>query len=201
MPDFRAPFYSREDLRDEAESFLAETHPSRSIPVPIELMVEGLGIDIVPVPDLQASYDVVAYTTSDLKEIHVDQYVYQHRPGRYRFSLAHEVGHIRLHGDLFQSVKFSSGEAWKAFIGSISDKDFGYLEYQANEFAGQVLMPTQEMLRDVEFCKETILEHMPDAREDRDAFRDFIGACLAKRFEVSHQTATIRMDRENVPIP
>ncbi len=200
MVDFKAPYYGRRRLRDEAEAFLAERHPSRSIPVPIEMMVEAMGIDIVPVP-LQAAYDVDAYTTGDLQEIHVDQYVYEHRPNRYRFSLAHEVGHIRLHGELFRSMDFKSGQEWKAFIESIPDKDYGYLEYHANEFAGQVLMPTPELLREVETCKGTILKHIPEAPHDPDAYRAFIAECLAHRFEVSPETARIRMDNEKISVP
>lgn len=200
MVDFKVPYYSRAQIRERAEAFLHEHHPSRSVPIHIELIVERMGIDIVPVPNLQAVYDVDAYTTSDLREIHVDEGVYLTRIARYRFSLAHEVGHIRLHGDLFRGRAFKSGEEWKFFISSISDEQYGYLEFQANEFAGQVLLPLKEMLQDVERCKATILQNAPEVAQDPDAYREFVAACLAQRYEVSPQTARIRMDNEQIVI-
>ena len=91
---FKAPFIPKDELVRQAEAFLAGYHASRKLPVPIEEIVEfGLGLDIVPVPGLQSSFDVVAYITRDCKEIRVDQYVLESRENRYRFSLAHEVGH------------------------------------------------------------------------------------------------------------
>ena len=87
---FKAPYLSKEELRQRAERFLADHHPSRTIPVPIEFIVESrFAMDIVQVPGLQAEFDVVAFVTKDLREIRVDEYIYLNRPNRYRFSLAH----------------------------------------------------------------------------------------------------------------
>ena len=56
---------------------------------------------------------MVAYITHDRKEIRVDQYVLESRENRYRFSLAHEVGHLVLHPDLFEYLHFDNIAAWK----------------------------------------------------------------------------------------
>ena len=56
---FRAPYLSKDDLRQRAERFLADHNPTRAIPVPIEFIVESrFDMDIVPVPGLQAGFDV-----------------------------------------------------------------------------------------------------------------------------------------------
>jgi hypothetical protein len=166
MAEFKAPYFSKDDLRRQAEAFLGKYHPGRMIPVPIESILERMGIDIVPVPNLQLSCEVDAYTTSDLKEIIVEEFVYLHRPARYRFSLAHEAGHIWLHGDLFRSMKFNTAHEWKDFVSSIPERDYGFLEYHANEFAGQVLVPSNEMNEEVVVCKKTVLDTIPDAFRD-----------------------------------
>lgn len=200
MAEFKAPYFSKDDLRRKAEAFLGKHNPGRTIPVPIELMVERMGIDIVPVPNLQLSCDVDAYTTSDLKEIVVEEFVYLHRPARYRFSLAHEAGHIWLHGDLFRSLSFKTAHEWKAFVSSIPERDYGFLEYHANEFAGQVLVPHKELKEEVVVCKKIVVESIPDAPRDPEAYRDFIGACIAKKFEVSHAVAMRRLEREGISL-
>lgn len=201
MTEFKAPYLTKSAIRDQAESFLRQHHASRTIPVPIELIIEKMGIDIVPVPSLQLSCEVDAYTTSNLKEIVVEEFVYLHRPGRYRFSLAHEVGHIWLHGDLFRSLSFRSAHEWKTFVNSIPERDYGFLEFHANEFAGHALVPRAELLEEVKRCKETVLKMIPDAAEDRDSYRDFVAECIASRFEVSPAVALKRLDREDVAIP
>lgn len=56
------------------------------------------------------------------------------------------------------------------------------------------------MLREIETCKGTILKHIPEAPQDPDAYRAFIAECLAHRFEVSPETARIRMDNEKISV-
>jgi hypothetical protein len=101
MPDI--PVYSYEDLRKKADNFLREHHPSGNIPVPIEEIVEFVfGMNIVPVLGLQREFEVEGFTSGDLKNIYVDEYVYTDRPSRYRFTLAHEIGHVVLHRHLYE---------------------------------------------------------------------------------------------------
>ena len=90
MPDI--PVYSYEDLRQKADDFLREYHPSGDIPVPIEEIVEfAFNINIVPVLGLQREFEVEGFTSGDLQNIYVDEYVYSDRITRYRFTLAHEI--------------------------------------------------------------------------------------------------------------
>lgn len=47
------PIISYEDIRNSADNFLKQYHPSREIPVPIEEIIEfQMGLDIVPIPGL-----------------------------------------------------------------------------------------------------------------------------------------------------
>ena len=147
MGEFPLPFLPYDRLRAAADRFLDQYHPSRAIPVPIEQIAEmRLGIDIVPVPGLQQAlqsddFGVVGYITSDLKEIHVDEWIWNNRYNRYRFTIAHEIGHAVLHRELYGGQHFDSVGSWKAFINSIPEETHGWYEWQAYAFAGLVLVP------------------------------------------------------------
>lgn len=82
MPEeIKAPYYSYEDLRREADKFLGEYHPAGTIPVPIEQIVEfQFRVDIVPTPGLHQLLERDGFITSDLREIWVDQFVYDTLP-------------------------------------------------------------------------------------------------------------------------
>ena len=101
------PFLSYRDLRRRAGDFLRTCHPAGTIPVPIEEIVEfRFRIDIIPVPGLQDAFEVDGFISSDLKSITVDTSMQKRRPGRYRFTLAHELAHAVLHRRIFLANRF-----------------------------------------------------------------------------------------------
>ena len=103
----KAPYLPYDELRARADRFLNQHHRERSIPVPIEEIVEfEFGMDIISLPGLQDSYETVAFITKDMSEICVDEHVMYHRENRYRFSLAHELAHRVLHQDIFAQIEF-----------------------------------------------------------------------------------------------
>ena len=64
---FKAPYLPYDTLRPRADAFLQQYHPDRTLPVPIELIVErDFGIEIVPMPGLQYAFDTVAFISRDL---------------------------------------------------------------------------------------------------------------------------------------
>lgn len=130
-------------MRTIAADFLSKFHPHGYIPIPIETIVESdFEIDIVPVPGLKDQIDIDSYPTSDLKEIHVDEYVYKHHENRYRFSLAHEISHVILHKEIFEQLTFSTIEEWKNVVTSaIHPDEYGWIEWQAYTLAGLILVP------------------------------------------------------------
>jgi len=146
--DTRAPILSYEDLRRSANDFLAMYHPSRSLPVPNEEIIDlQLKINIIPVPGLQREIEMDAFISSDCTEITVDEFVYLKRLNRYRFSLAHEVGHKILHQFIYCLVTFRTIAEWGAFLQACPPDQHSWLEYQARSFAGLVLVP-KDLLED-----------------------------------------------------
>ncbi len=113
------PILKRTDqINSGAESFLNIYNSSGTIPVPIEEIIEfQLQIDIIPVPGLKDSFekvglDIDAFISSDFRSITVDKYIQEKISNRYRFTLAHEIGHMQLHRYLYTQFRFNDIGDW-----------------------------------------------------------------------------------------
>ncbi len=196
----KAPFLTRSQLRGHAAQFLNRFHNSRTLPIPIEAIVEFMmGIDIVPMPGLQSSFDVVAFISADKTTIRVDDYVYTHRETRYRFSLAHEVGHWFLHADQWRDFTFDSVQTWKEQSQQFPDKEYGILEWQANEFAGLILVPPEELKDEVDRLKFTLnaTGYSQDAF-DSETLAASMAVPIARTFLVSTEVAQRRISADQL---
>lgn len=137
-----APILSYADINNLAEDFLREHKRADILPVDIETIIEfDLGLNIFPFPNLQETYDIEGFISGDLTVIYVDEFIYHYRPSRYRFTLAHEVGHFSFHADLMSAVHPLDVSQWQEFILSIDDDTYNWLEWQAYTFAAAVLVP------------------------------------------------------------
>lgn len=197
---FTAPHHSYEDIRQKAEEFLTRCHPQGAIPIPIEEIVEfQLEMDIIPMPGLQDLIETDGFITSDLREIYVDEFIYSRRSNRYRFTLAHEIGHAMLHGKLYEQQSFQSIDEWKAFLNSIPDEEHAWLEYQAYAFAGLVLVPRSALVRDAERCVELVKSKGIGMVENWDFVWSYIASFLSKGFQVSEEVIEKRLPKDRVP--
>jgi hypothetical protein len=144
--EIEVPPLTYAQLRSRADDFLTTYHSSQVLPIPIEEIIEfRLRINIVPVPGLRKAFDVEAFPSSDCKEITIDRIIFEKELNRYRFGLAHELGHIILHRHLFRNVIFKTIDQWINFIGELPAEQHYLLEYQARSFAGLVLVPCTQL--------------------------------------------------------
>ncbi len=133
-----------------AEDFLSKYHPSFSLSVPIEEIAESkLDIQIVPVVGIKKDYDMDASLCSNFNTIFIDYNFYMNRENRSRFTIAHEIGHLILHKDLFESLKIFNIEDLFKISESISDNEYRWMEYQAYSFAGHVLVPKKLLIDEI----------------------------------------------------
>lgn len=142
--DFRAPFFPYDNIRKVAISFLEKNNPENKIPVDIEVIVEhDLKIEIIPLPGLRQSYFTEAYLSKDLKTLYVDDIYFNQLNFyfRYRYTLAHEIGHLILHRDFYQQANYSNIEEWKQLIQDIPKDQYSWFEKHAYDFAGLILVP------------------------------------------------------------
>ena len=144
--DNAIPFIRPEDSRPRADAFLTEHNPAGVLPLPIEEIIEfKLGINVVPLAGLQARIGTVGFLTSDLREIDVDLEVTERFPARFRWTLAHEVGHLLLHSHVYAGYQFRTADEWKQWTRSIPDRIYRRFEAQANTIAAQILMPARAL--------------------------------------------------------
>jgi len=140
--DIIAPILSYDDINKRAEDFLTKYKRNEILPVDIEAIGEfDLGLNIFPFPNLQETFDIEGFISGDLNVIYVDEFIYYQRPTRYRFTLAHEIGHYVFHSDLIASFHPRSIADWSKFILAVDEETYGWLEWQAYSFAAAVLVP------------------------------------------------------------
>jgi Zn-dependent peptidase ImmA (M78 family) len=143
---FKIPFYDVEALERKSEEFLAKMGALRSIPLPIEEIIEfEMGISVIPVPGLSKLHQLHGFLSADMSRIYVDKEDMDHRLSRFRFTLAHELGHLVLHEDFYAQLKFSNSDEWKRVVNELSPRDNSFLEFHANTFAGMILVPRREL--------------------------------------------------------
>src|SRR5262249_1209750 len=135
------PYVSYAQAEAEAEAFLAKQWAERTIPIPIEPIVEHrLGIHIEVVRSLFRDTGISGFLTNDASTIYVDEFMWANFEQRYRFTLAHEIAHLQLHARFYRRTRIRSKEELLAFRKALVASDVNRLEIQAMNFAGAVLM-------------------------------------------------------------
>ena len=194
-----------EQINAEAESFLTAYHPSKSIPIPIEEIIDlKLQMDIIQIPSLKDAFaevglDIDAFISSDFSSISVDKFIQEKRNNRYRFSLAHEIGHMLLHGYLYSKFKFKTIDEWRVFFGQMPFQDQEIVEWQADEFAGLVLVP-RAVLKDAfkKVFKETEDLLKIAYKNKPELVTDILVRSLAVKFAVSEYVIKKRFERDGL---
>lgn len=83
----------------------------------------------------------------DLKSILVDKRAFMSPRLEYRlrFSVAHEIGHLVLHRDIYAGLQHATAAEWFDYISAIPEGEYGWVEWQAYEFAGRLLAPPEPL--------------------------------------------------------
>lgn len=200
--EFKCQWIEPASLWNIADEARIKYWPEANLPVNAEGIVEfRLRLDIEPIKNLLSTIDIDAYLKRDLSGIVVDYdcYMNDRFANRMRFSFAHELGHFFLHKELYLKFGISSPEDWKDFILNVPENEYRNFEWQANEFAGRLLVPypelETEMEKAVEILKENNLVHF--LKVDPDAVLSRISPMLCKPFGVSTEVIETRVKREH----
>jgi Zn-dependent peptidase ImmA (M78 family) len=204
-----ADFWNDEKINFKAQDFLKEHPKYNKIPINIESIIGiDLGIDIIPLPGLKKLFDgaVDAYLSADFTSIYVDDFISEKRETRYRFTLAHEIGHMILHPEVYQMLDYDSLDTARTIILELN-KSYPFFEKQADEFAGRVLVPQRELLyvfgKYQKMSEKQVLEEIPEYNlinniEYQEAVKIKVTSTLAKYFLVSSEAITIRLRKERL---
>ena len=203
VSNFRCPFRSKQDLWSEADKFREKFWSGKNLPVDMELIIEmELGLTIEPITDLQRELDVDAFLKRDFSGIVVDLecFMDERFRNRFRFSLAHEIGHLILHRNLFDGYPINSIEEWKYFITGIPEEQYKYIEYQANEFAGRLLIPRNVLVEEIGKCLGLIEDPqlIDYLRKDPASVLSRISPRISRIFGVSDEVIQRRAEREEI---
>lgn len=198
-----------DDVRSAADDLLCRIPQRAGPPLQVEEIVDlDLGIEIVPLPSLMERYGIDGFTASDFSRIYIDQRVYdQDNENRYRFTLAHELGHLILHKNILHRFAFQNIDGYKDFVQNVDEDDREWLEHQANWFAGLILIPAIPLRQtfDAELASSRLQQALATAKDSnlpRDTYLEHIVERIAqgvgRRFAVSSQVAVKRIQRDEL---
>lgn len=195
---FEAPYLPYVRVGEYANQFLKTHHPSLKLPIPIEWIIESsLKLRIHPFPNMYRIFNQNGFLSQSRKVIYIDEYQYDNFVEKYRFTLAHEVGHFIMHEFLYEGLTFDCDENFLKWIDTRPRSEVNWLESQANWFAGLVLVPFEQLekqcieLLDLNHIRFSDSDYLP--RE----FWSYASNDLAELFEVSPKVVEIRIEREN----
>lgn len=189
------------EIRKKAEEFRNE-YCKDDFPVPIEEIVEfDLGIEVRPVENMRIKTDLDAVISKDLSVIFLEKSLMEnHRQlFRYRFALAHEVGHLVLHADKLKKTKFATIDEWIKIRSESNEEDILWLEKQAMEFGGRLMVPREILLEEVSKLQDNIqmyFDSYPDAGFE--TITSFIATNINRKFEVSDEVIKRRIINEKI---
>lgn len=168
---------SKPTMEDEAQALLDELQ-IRTVPVPLDKIARALGARVSYSP-LDEELSGMVFIKDAVPIIGVNSL---HHANRQRFTLAHEIAHLRLHrAEITQAVHVD-----KRFAENVLRRDHrssagtDTREIEANQFAAALLMPRARLLEALEEIELDI--------EDEKALKD-----LARTFKVSQATLQYRI--------
>jgi Zn-dependent peptidase ImmA (M78 family) len=160
-------------IEHEAEDLLRESNACR-VPVALDPILTHLGLSAQSRALADASGVLVVQDGRGVIGYNED-----HAPARQRFTIAHEIGHYRLHVPAGQNKLFIDQSVFRRDGKSAAGMD--PQEIEANRFAAALLMPETLVRLEIE-------------RNELDLDDDDDVAMLARRFGVSAAAMTFRLD-------
>jgi len=191
----------KEDVWTAVEEFRRQylTGELGHLPVDVFTLVElSLRLDVIPFDDLFAKYDSDAAITQDFTGIYVDAEAYVlwekgpvWKQNRLRFSVAHELGHYVLHRDLASGLAFNSFDEFAQWIRRQDGQKYA-LEQAANEFAGRLLVPPEQLKIHFEQFSQEFDALFPRWRRD-EGIRRLFADTISPKFGVNAQVVEVRL--------
>jgi Zn-dependent peptidase ImmA (M78 family) len=197
---FKCPYLSYTEIGNRAASFLKQYHPSQDIPIPVEEIIElKLELNIFPFPRLYKDHGLNGFLSYDLTTIYVDEVQFNQFNEKYRYTLAHELGHYVLHRVCYEDLIFQSIEDYVNWRMTLPTDEVGWFETQGEWFAGQLLVPSNQL---IDICKKVVAKHEDDFKKLSsipDDIWSYISIEIADYFDVNPPVVENRIKKENIP--
>jgi hypothetical protein len=201
--ELKCKYLTKEEIRNVSEKFRNAHWNKDVVPVNVEHIIEhGLCLDVIPVHGIRQFEKIDAYLKSDRSGIVVDIEQYMDVQGRYenrlRFSFAHEIGHYMLHGYIYEKFEIDTPQEYFDFVMSFPENEYKSFEWQANEFAGSLLVPRARLFQEIEVAKERLtakgLLHLWDS--NREQVLASMSPTIGRVFGVSDDVIERRINEE-----
>jgi Zn-dependent peptidase ImmA (M78 family) len=158
--------------------YLLDTNDLRTIPIDLNRVAKIAGATITH-DKLDAGLSGFAYQKNGTRLIAVNS---DEGETRKRFTTAHELGHLFLHKN--RSVSYDQGLMMLRVSHSSKGTDIN--EIEANRFAAELLMPEEEVRKDIaKLGSIDLMSENPETRKHIDK--------LAERYQVSPRAMSVRL--------
>ena len=167
----------------------------------LDLAEFDLGLDLIPASGLREQLDIEALLMGDLRSILVDQrgFMSPRLEYRLRFSVAHEIGHLILHRDIYAGLQHATAREWFDYISAIPEVEYGWVEWQAYEFAGRLLVPPEPLREAFQAAIQSAqAAGYSDWLAADEAALDYIATRIAPKFGVSAEVIAKRLRVEKL---
>ena len=199
------PYRTHEEIWVRVDQFRVSAGVAKWLGPPLEsVSIAEVVMRLNPIrfPELFFRFHLDAMISHDLKDILIDAKTYDAFESnrdwasmRLRFTVAHEIGHIVLHSNEITACNFCSLSDFKCWMG---DRTKPYTpEYQADEFAGRLLVPREPLLDWYDRNIQIIKNENPKGWQTS-ATRSALSKRIAPHFGVNHEVIETRLDREGL---
>lgn len=181
------PFIHEDIIRNLVRDQIAKTYPEGMyhLPLDVEELAEvklGIPLHLVDLPK-----SILGYANIQENAIYINAMIEQQHT-RFRFTIAHELGHLTLHREL---VKRDDPLLTTLNQSLLAPDNESRIEYQANLYAGELLIPTGylEWLYENHF-KDALIQ--PSSSKRRAKAHEMI-RWVVQTCDVSRKCARVRL--------
>lgn len=196
LSNIKIQFIDRGIIKEKADQF-RNKYWGKSIPVDIEKIVNfKLKMDTIPVAGLKDNFDIDAFITSDWSGVYVDLNTLMNEKfiNRLRFSLAHEIGHLVLHKEIYESFQIISDSDFYKYYELLPQEEYSKLEVQAFIFAGYLLVPRNILEKE----KELVMKKVKDINKfDSGTPQAYLASYLSRKFGISFEAMQAILNFDN----
>lgn len=178
----------------------------REVPIDIFDVIDlDMNLNLIPLRGLQDDLGAGASLSIDTNSIYIDLEVFDSDRDagrrRARFSAAVELGHYVLHKNILSKFPLLTEKDWREYASQVFDpQEYDRLMYQANEFAGRLLVPRDDLLQAItNHCHSQISDPRFQALSEEDKANGLSRIRkLCDQFQVNQDVIEIRLLREDI---
>ncbi|MCX7022441.1 MAG: ImmA/IrrE family metallo-endopeptidase [bacterium] len=193
------PFIRKEELWERAEHIRTTYRENESLPIDSDLICEKSGMHIVPTTDMPEIFDCCIILNRNELCVNWKRYMDDRNENRLRFTFAHELGHFVLHRSILEELSLQTIDDYLEFLDAEQDEAYLRFEFQANEFAGRLLVPRDLLKERLDKLISSIpSDQRPLVADNIEYFKELASKKICGEFGVSPMVIAIRLEREGL---